>query len=268
MQNNTGKRALIKRILGIATSVIAVITGIAFMYACMSIYLSGDNPFTRESVGAWLLRLLPPVILFAFAILAGFVLDFALPTEGEKLRGSIDPELTLGRLSGTRTPDGDAISLIKRERRLRHILRAVNLALLAAGAVAAFVYSVIPGNYTPELNASVLALALVVGASFLPALVLAGVRCFVESRSYAREIETMKSAPRSSERAEEAVANNGAFGGVRRFFENNKKPVLLGVRIAIIIAAVVYITLGILNGGMNDVLQKAIKICTECIGLG
>ena len=26
--------------------------------------------------------------------------------------------------------------------------------------------------------------------------------------------------------------------------------------------------LGVLNGGMADVLGKAIRICTECIGLG
>ena len=35
-----------------------------------------------------------------------------------------------------------------------------------------------------------------------------------------------------------------------------------------IAAAVLMIILGIFNGGMNDVLQKAIRICTECIGLG
>jgi hypothetical protein len=29
-----------------------------------------------------------------------------------------------------------------------------------------------------------------------------------------------------------------------------------------------FIVLGIVNGGMADVLNKAIKICTECIGLG
>ncbi len=28
------------------------------------------------------------------------------------------------------------------------------------------------------------------------------------------------------------------------------------------------IVAGIINGGMRDVLVKAIKICTECIGLG
>jgi hypothetical protein len=32
--------------------------------------------------------------------------------------------------------------------------------------------------------------------------------------------------------------------------------------------AALLILLGIFNGGMQDVLTKAIKICTECIGLG
>ena len=36
----------------------------------------------------------------------------------------------------------------------------------------------------------------------------------------------------------------------------------------LIVVAIVMIVIGVLNGGMNDVLQKAIKICTECIGLG
>ena len=32
--------------------------------------------------------------------------------------------------------------------------------------------------------------------------------------------------------------------------------------------AVVFIIVGIINGGASDVLLKALVICTECIGLG
>ena len=34
------------------------------------------------------------------------------------------------------------------------------------------------------------------------------------------------------------------------------------------LAAAALVILGILNGGLWDVLAKAVKICTECIGLG
>ncbi|MBS5668154.1 MAG: thioredoxin [Firmicutes bacterium] len=32
--------------------------------------------------------------------------------------------------------------------------------------------------------------------------------------------------------------------------------------------AILFIVLGVMNGGLRDVLVKAINICTECIGLG
>ena len=43
---------------------------------------------------------------------------------------------------------------------------------------------------------------------------------------------------------------------------------LLGVRIGLGVIGVAFVVLGIANGGMADVLAKAIEICTQCIGLG
>ena len=40
------------------------------------------------------------------------------------------------------------------------------------------------------------------------------------------------------------------------------------VRAILILAAIVFIIMGILNGSAKDVLYKARNICTECIGLG
>ena len=37
---------------------------------------------------------------------------------------------------------------------------------------------------------------------------------------------------------------------------------------ALFSAAVLLTVLGVLNGGAMDVLAKAVKICSECIGLG
>ena len=51
--------------------------------------------------------------------------------------------------------------------------------------------------------------------------------------------------------------------------EQNDEDVLgLVAKIIIIALSAIFILLGVLNGGMADVLGKAIKICTECIGLG
>ena len=43
---------------------------------------------------------------------------------------------------------------------------------------------------------------------------------------------------------------------------------IIAARGALLAVAVVFIVLGALNGGADDVLGKAAMICTECIGLG
>ena len=40
------------------------------------------------------------------------------------------------------------------------------------------------------------------------------------------------------------------------------------VRMVLLAAALAMILAGVLNGGMRDVLIKAINLCTECVGLG
>ena len=37
---------------------------------------------------------------------------------------------------------------------------------------------------------------------------------------------------------------------------------------ALFVAGLALVVLGVLNGGAQDVLAKAVKICSECIGLG
>ncbi|MCH5163558.1 MAG: thioredoxin [Clostridiales bacterium] len=43
---------------------------------------------------------------------------------------------------------------------------------------------------------------------------------------------------------------------------------LLCTRVSIGVIAISFIIVGATNGGADDVLKKAVAICTECIGLG
>ena len=43
------------------------------------------------------------------------------------------------------------------------------------------------------------------------------------------------------------------------------KEIIWAVLVA---AAILLIVFGVLNGGARDVFAKAVKICSECIGLG
>ena len=42
----------------------------------------------------------------------------------------------------------------------------------------------------------------------------------------------------------------------------------LGNHFAFGVVGIAFVVFGIYNGGMKDVLDKAVKICTQCIGLG
>ncbi len=67
---------------------------------------------------------------------------------------------------------------------------------------------------------------------------------------------------RSAPRKNEVAANRTSPSSV------SEKPRRTVARAALYAAALAFLALGVLNGGLNDVLVKAINICTECIGLG
>ena len=48
----------------------------------------------------------------------------------------------------------------------------------------------------------------------------------------------------------------------------NRAPGGKNVRIALLVAAALLLAAGLFNGSARDVFGKAVKICTECVGLG
>ncbi len=48
----------------------------------------------------------------------------------------------------------------------------------------------------------------------------------------------------------------------------DKEKRLMLLRLAVLLAGILCLGLGVYNGGMTDVLVKAVRICRECIGLG
>ena len=64
----------------------------------------------------------------------------------------------------------------------------------------------------------------------------------------------------------EAVKSSTAVNGKKQ--PKSHKKAIIAARISVLAVAVVLIVWGLINGGAEDVLSKAIAICTECIGLG
>ena len=63
-----------------------------------------------------------------------------------------------------------------------------------------------------------------------------------------------------------APAGTAAASGKRTF--GSRKTILLVVRLVLFVLGVTLLVAGILGGGFRDVLNKAIRICHECIGIG
>ena len=60
-----------------------------------------------------------------------------------------------------------------------------------------------------------------------------------------------------------------ALKAVENIEIKNKKQIgILVTRIVVLTISIIFITVGVINGDLVDVLKKAINICSECIGLG
>ena len=70
------------------------------------------------------------------------------------------------------------------------------------------------------------------------------------------------------DKAFDRFEGKGETGGGKAFPASGKLKHETWIRIAVFAAAALLIIAGVANGSVQDVLAKAISICTECVGLG
>ena len=74
---------------------------------------------------------------------------------------------------------------------------------------------------------------------------------YYSKRSYAKEISLLKESGITPSHSPAAVSQR-----------------LYWIRWAILTLSIVMVVVGFVNNGTEDVLTKAVNICTECVGLG
>ncbi len=262
---NESKIKRIHLIYACVLSALLAVCAILFIASCICIYNSGDRPFTRESIGTAFRKIAPAVYVTLAAILGAIVLKLALPYNITN-KGGAPMSMTLSRLSA-RCPlavcTAEERAKIERERLVRRILVYGGAAVILLSTVFSLIYVLTPGRFPYEdVNEEVATAIVVVFAYFLQSLVYALVVSFFMDASRAREIQYIKDAT-------VRLAKDGikVSGEAKKECLLTKKITLIA-RCVIPVIAIVFIILGITNGGMNDVLQKAVRICTECIGMG
>lgn len=248
-------------IYGIVLSVLIVLLGICLISSCVTIYKSGDHPFTPESISAQFKKIIIPTVVCLAGIVGGIVISIALPLEEKKLRPAPDPKSIAERLRSRLADKGGVSEEADKIASDRDMFKTIELSLCAASSVPVFMYIFNESSFTDEINRSIISLMWVLIPCAAFAFSVGVAFSFYSKYSYNKEIAELKKALAIA--AENVVESKPIAAASEK-----KKHSLAVVRMLVFAVAVLFIVLGISNGGMSDVLDKAIKICTECIGLG
>jgi hypothetical protein len=249
-------------ICGIVSSCLILLAGACLILACLSIYQSGEKPFSRESVGAWFSKIQIPIYLCLAGVLGGGILSWLYPLPKATEKGVLDGQKTISRLL-TRFPEAEfdvaTKARLKKERGLRKLLTVVCAAVACIATILSLIYACNPDRYTLEnLNGDILRSALIVLGISSVVIALFYLCKLLCDASLARELATIKEAVKSASPTKKETRENPMSSPWKAW----------AIRGAILLMGIVLVLLGIFNGGAEDVLGKAIRICTECIGLG
>lgn len=237
-------KALLHWLCAVAISCAIVLAGICLMAACLGIYRSGPQPYSREAVAAAFRPIALPVYLCIGLVIAGFLLDALVPHR-EKPRSPRQTAMLLEALRTRHAPTAQSLE----QQRLRRRLNAIGLALLALGWLIFLTYGLNPASYTDDITGSVTAALM----WLLPCMAVPfGYWLWAAKKHLASmeaEIQLLRAAPPAAPAAPAPKP--------RQLLT----PVLL-------LAALGLLLWGYFTGGTADVLTKAVNICTECVGLG
>ena len=246
------------RIYNLLFSIVIVIAGICLIIGVLTIYNSGDQPFSRESVAATFSTIAFPVYLTLVMAVISFVWEILSPSDKEKDPNTKDYPALLSNLYNKKDFANGELSVQEEIQGLwknRKTLVIIRTVLLVVCSGIFLLYALNSANFhQSEINGSMInAMKVLVPCSFVSFAYALFVAIHNE-KSLQKEIELAKKLP-----ALEVSTENEIIGE-----EKNLRP----YRNAILIASIILIVYGFLNNGTIDVLAKAINICTECIGLG
>lgn len=258
MTEKTKKR--IRFIYGIVLSVSIVFTGLCLIISCLDIYRSGDQPYSRETVAEHFEAIAAPVYLCLVLVIGGFILDPVIPAESKKRPRSKQSFLILKCLhekTDMSVCDETLRNAVAAEQRKR-MQHNQNLKWLLSFCTVCCLSHILTTDrfQLPDINGSMISAMRVLVYWLVVPFVYAVFAAYYSRQSIQREINLLKNAPAEAKRSAPTPA------------EAPSKGHTAAVRLVIILAAAALLLYGYFTGGTNDVLTKAVNICTECVGLG
>lgn len=252
----------LKRIFAIATTVGVILTGILFIICCAHLYFTGgDEPYSRERVGEYLMITLAPSAITILLVIGGFITSAIAGKSKDETTKRTKVELleSFSKRYDLNSFEGETKKEILKLRSNRNIFKYVAYSFSAAVFLVILVYVCFFAKFTTEsINADIIsALAFALPMSAL-ALGIHVPRLYVAESSAQKELDLMRA----------YIKEHGIkMIGIQAEAKKKVDPLLI-IKCVLLIASIVLIILGIINGGIGDVFGKAVRICTECIGLG
>lgn len=243
----------ISRIYGIILAVFTVAAGICLIFGCLTVYNSGE--YSRDAVKEAFLKIAVPVYGFvALAVPGAFVPVLQSKKRGDSSYAVLSMLYSKKDISGCDNGLKDAIFAERKKRKKASLISA---SVSGVSAVVFLVYALNPNHFESDINASVINAVYILLPCLALAFFTALFTAVFNKKSVHAEAELLKTAPNAQKDAknDEKPCNNS---------ENTIRL----VRAVLVLAAAVLTVYGYFSGGFEDVLTKAVNICTECIGLG
>ncbi len=241
-------------VYNITVTVVLSVCTVLLIAMFIRIYNS-EEKFTREAIAGGFLSLSPILFVAAVLIVAG-----AFIKENKKTKTEIDNEYALKAVSRKYESNSEDI---KAQEKNRVILNCAFSVFCVLAFVFPFFYLIDMSNFPSavslvgsEVNRNILAAFIAV---FIPTVIVFAVgvlKAYLFEKSFKKQRELLLRDIKNGTAKEKS--NNSI----------SSKSYVTYVRCILFTLAVVLIVIGITNGGINDVYGKAVKICTECIGLG
>ncbi len=270
----------IRAIYGIFIALFSAVIGVLFVVQVWRIYRAEpmgveQAHFSRARVAEYFRQIAIPVWFYVAALIGGTVLTWLYPTKPQRLKATVDSRTLLLRTK-KRLPTAGALAerslcVEKTHKKFRVCVFAVcaGLVLTAAIVAALILFGVISSKWISWefFVANDRAADKITQCAFYAflSLALVSVAIYLYDGSMERERNAYLEIIKEGKKGDPV---RGESPKREIFSEKTKEKGVFIARISLAVIGVAFVCIGIWNGGMADVLAKAINICTQCIGLG
>lgn len=261
----------IRQIYFVVISVFIIAMGIATICVVADIYYSWQGTgaiFTQQKVAQSLQKLAIPLIILVGMIVGGVVFPLRNLVAKPDIENKLRIVSSKRYIANDQKEYGNAMAKYNKLSKIKMIVWIVTLAILVVCIVAQLYYLLNTANFLgTDISAEMLAMT----KNILPWITISLVSqivCSIVSAIISRQqLGQLKIVIKNSDGIIETTQDDKTkIEKIKNIFDST---LFLNIfRAIVLILSVVFVVIGITNGGARDVLVKAINICSECIGLG